>query len=113
MSYTEQLEKIGNNALNFIKKELDQKGQIIIFDINGVSEDEDDEYYNYPNIGYVGRHGNYYSYYIYNLFKKDENYYASGVNNEDDTIDIFDLPELTTEELAQLADYIKSDEQHD
>lgn len=111
MSYTEQLEKIGNNALNFIKKELDQKGQIIIFDIDDVFEDE--EYYNYPNIEYVGRHGDYYTYYISKLFKKDENYYASGVNNEDDTIDVFDLPELTTEELAQLADYIKSDEQYD
>lgn len=110
MSYTEKLEKIGNNALKFIKKELDQKGQIIIFDIDDV---EDEDYYNYPNIGYVGKHGNYYSYYIYNLFKKDENYHASGVNNEDDTIDVFDLPELTTEELAQLADYIKSDEQYD
>jgi hypothetical protein len=113
MSYTEQLQKIGNNALAFLKKELNQKGQIIIFDVDTVSEDEDDDYYNYPSIGCISRHGHYYSYYIHKLYKKDEKYCVSGINSDTDNTDVFELNELETDELAQLADYIKSDEQHD
>ena len=108
LSFSEQLYKVGKDALEFIKQTLDERSEIIFYDTSKEREfDEEDDLYQQPTEAYVGKHNDTYYYHITKIYKEDGKYYASGLDDDetDETME-FNISELSTDVIIQIADKI-------
>lgn len=113
-SFLDKYNDFRESFTNQIKKKLDKKKEIILFneedyEEGGCKEDEDrdEAFYNLPQVEYFGKYNYYEVHSITSLQKVDKNIYsATGKGWEKDEDYNFDLEDIRLGTLAYIADLI-------
>lgn len=118
MTFIEQMREISHTAGKYIKDRLDVKGSILLYtpipkegeegfdsDIHELDY-EKDEYEDCIRHEYQGKHGYMYQYYLTKMYKDQEGYFITGLDEDDSERREFELLEISSWEIAAIADYL-------